>query len=387
MTHTEDIQLVPSFEELLAIQEAEKAANESDADKLKRIFTVMDPEEEKITIDMLDRIDACEVSCLDVFETNQFLFEIDGAPVITLGDIHTIGGIQKGGKTTLMRILISALLGGESFSFIKCMVPDATIVYVDTEMKQIDTQDTAIKALTLAGQPTDKDNERLHMYNFRPLKAEEMKAGIEYLLDKHKPTVMFFDGIVDICSNFNDVEKSQELVADILLKLADKHKCAFICAIHTNKTDRYKNLRGHLGAFLEQKGVTTMQCSMDKQTHIATVATPTHRYKPIEDWHFKIDDNGLPIDAREDYKAYKAMEEEKKKKEKETKQRQTNQEHFRIVADILETLGGNATRKEMEPLFCEKTQKKSTTLKTWITGLLTSDPPMLQDTDGVITIA
>ena len=323
----------------------------------------------------IQRILGCKVDLSMQYQPNQFLFEVQSGQMLTMGDIHTIGGKQKCCKTTLARILMAAVLRGE-WNKVKCLVPDMEVVYLDTEMKPVDTQNTLRQIIRLAG-VDEHAAERLHMYNFRPLTPEDMKLGIRLYLELHRPQLMFLDGVVDICPDFNDVELSQDLVLNFLMKLAGEYNCAIVNMLHTNKTGGYQELRGHLGAFLEQKGVTVIRCVKDDSSNIVTVTMPTIRYAPVEDWHFTFNDDGDPVDAEQQFLQQQAAAAQEAKQRRKAEREQMNQERREIVLDILKGKANTALRKDVQEEFLKRTGKSESLFKSIVKEMLQAEPPML----------
>lgn len=339
----------------------------------------------ELTKEQLYKFHACEVFMDAEYPENKFLFSVDDVPVITAGDIHTIGAKQKGGKTSLVTILIAAILGGQ-WNRVKCLVQDMSVLYVDTEMKQVDTQHLGAKAAAMAGVEVSALNDRIHLVNFRPLTPAEMELGILYFIKKYRPQLVIIDGIVDLCANFNDVEASQELVLNYLMKTAEEYGCAFINILHTNKTDGYTELRGHLGAFFEQKGVTVIKCEKDDGSNIVTVKFPTHRYAPVPEFHFSYDENGVPVNADRQFGELEAKKQQDKESQKAAEQEAVYQKRSQIVVGILKAHGGSMKRKALVDEAMTSIEKGETTVKKLVKKMLEVENPAISETDGIIKL-
>lgn len=338
-----------------------------------------------LTEEQLYKFHACEVSMDAEYPENQFLFSVDDVPVITAGDIHTIGAKQKGGKTSLVTIFAAAILGGQ-WNRVKCLVQDMRVLYVDTEMKKVDTQHLGAKAAAMAGVDVSALNDRIHLVNFRPLTPAEMELGILYFIKKYRPQLVIIDGIVDLCANFNDVEASQELVLNYLMKTAEEYGCAFINILHTNKTDGYTELRGHLGAFFEQKGVTVIKCEKDDGSNIVTVKFPTHRYAPVPEFHFSYDKDGVPVNADVLFQEIEAKKQQTHEQQRAAEKEALYQERSKIVVGILKAHGGSMERKALVAEAMAKIGKAETTVKKLVKQMLEDDNPAISVTDGKIKL-
>lgn len=339
------------------------------------VMTGISPElEVKLTHSVID-MDA-------EYPPNRFAFSLDGVPFLTIGDIHTVGAKQKGGKTSFVTILISSIIAGE-WNRVKCLLEDTTVLYVDTEMKKVDTQQLGKRAAAMAG--VEKMPENIHLVNFRHLAPAEMEVAIRYLIKLYEPKIVIIDGVVDLCANFNNVEASQNLVLNFLMKTAEEHQCAIINVLHTNKTDGYNELRGHLGAFFEQKGVTVVKCEKDDDTNIVTVKFPTHRYAPLSEFHFTYDEQGMPICADSQYEQIEAEKRRSKEEQKEAEKAALYQERAKIITDILTLNGGSLERKALVEEAKQKMEKGKSTVDNLIKRM--KEEEVICEKDSVVSLS
>lgn len=337
-----------------------------------------------ITEEMEEKFLKCIISMEKDYPKNEFLFSVDGVPVITSDDIHTIGAKQKGGKTSLVTILIAAALNGE-WNRVKCLCPGMTILYVDTEMKKIDTQKLGSKAAAMGGVKIERVDEKVHLVNFRPLSPQEMETGIRFFIKMYKPKCVIIDGIVDLCSNFNDVEASQNLVLNFLMKIAEEDKCAIINVLHTNKTDNYTELRGHLGAFFEQKGTTVIKCEKDDNSNIVTVSFPTHRYAPVPDFHFGFDEDGIPVSADVQYSEIEAAKQRSKEEQKAAEKEDTYNKRSKIIISILNENGGSMERKALTKEAMNRLEKGRSTVNALLREMKSKPIPSIEEDNNFIS--
>lgn len=341
---------------------------------VKTVMTGVSPElEEKLMNSVIDMNAE--------YPTNQFVFSLEGVPFISIGDIHTVGAKQKGGKTSLVTIFISALIAGQ-WNRVRCLSEGATVLYVDTEMKKVDTQQLGKRAAAMAGTETLAEN--IHLVNFRPLTPAEMEVGILYFIKMYKPQIVIIDGIVDLCANFNDVEASQNLVLNFLMKTAEEYECAIINVLHTNKTDGYTELRGHLGAFFEQKGSTVIKCEKDDATNIVTVKFPTHRYAPLPEFHFTYDEQGMPICADSQYEQIEAEKRRTKEEQKDANKEAVYQERVKVITDILSQHGGCLERKLLVQEAMKQIKKGRSTVNGIVKRMKTAE--LINEVNSVISL-
>lgn len=340
----------------------------------------------EFTPELILKFHACEILMDKEYPENEFFFSVGGVPVISQGDIHTVGAKQKGGKTSLLDIFVSSTLGGSWGNVVKCLVKDMTVLYIDTEMKQVDTQQFGVKAAKMAGVDVAALNGKVHLVNFRPLTSDEMEQGIRYFIKKYKPMLVIIDGIVDLCSNFNDVEASQDLVLNFLMKIAEEHKCAIISVLHTNKTDGYTELRGHLGAYFEQKGVTTIKCDKNDAFNLVTVSFPTHRYAPVPDFHFSFDANGVPVPADDLYSEIEANKQKSKDEQKEEKRKLEYEVRSQTIMGIVKEHGGSVERKVLKEEAMVKIGKAASTVNDVLKCMLEDPTPLVVQKGKVVML-
>lgn len=318
------------------------------------------------------------------FEEEEFLFSSNGIPFFSTSDVHTIGAKQKAGKTSLVGILLTAVKYGE-WDIVKSLKSDTSALYIDTEMKRGDTHQMYKKIERMGGNREITYKGAIKCANFRPFSSDEMKRGMPMLIEKCKPNLVIIDGIVDFCANFNDVERSQELVLNYLMKLAEKHKCAIVCVLHTNKTDSYTELRGHLGAFLEQKGATVIKCEKD-DNNIVDVTFPTHRYAPVPGFSFTFTNDGIPIAADAQRQAIIAELQRKREEETASKKKSCQEARCKILLDIIREHGGSISRSQLKEEGSQRLEKGERTVNDIIKYMLEEEMPKIQNVNKMITL-
>lgn len=331
------------------------------------------------------KLDQCVVGMNTEYPENKFMLSVDDIPVISQSDVHTIGAKQKAGKTSLIAIMIAAILGG-SWHRVKCLEKGMSVLYIDTEMKMVDTQQLGFKVIEMSGADIDTLTESVHFVNFRPLTPEEMKDGIRYFVSLYKPRLVIIDGIVDLCANFNDVEASQNLVLNFLMKLAEHEQCAIINVLHTNKSDGYTELRGHLGAFFEQKGSTVIKCEKDDKSNIVTVSFPTHRYAPVPEFHFTFNEKGIPVSADAQYQEIEDAKQLSKEEQKAAEKEAIYGERSKVITSIILENGGSMERKALIEAAMARIGKGRSTIKNLITQMKEGNDAPIIENNSVITL-
>ena len=158
---------------------------------------------------------------------------------------------------------MGAALKGEYLG-VKCMIPNAKVLFVDTEQHPRNTRLVYRRVCQIAGINGRERHERINMLHLRLSEdVETTKKAIRLKIMYFRPDVVFIDGIVDCIVDFNDPKESKQYITE-LSKLALEYNCAIMSTLHTNPGDENK-MRGHLGTILAQKASDVIQCVKTKK--------------------------------------------------------------------------------------------------------------------------
>lgn len=196
-------------------------------------------------------------------EPIQYCFEVGGIPIFPKGDIQGIKGQQKNGKTFAEDAFMGAAMKGEYLG-VKCLIPNAKVLFVDTEQHPRNTRLAYRRVCQIAGINGREKHERLNMLHLRLSDdVETTRKAIRLKIHFFRPDIVFIDGIVDCIVDFNDPKESKQYLTE-LAKIALEYNCAICCTLHTNPGDENK-MRGHLGTMLAQKASDVIQCVKTKK--------------------------------------------------------------------------------------------------------------------------
>lgn len=213
-------------------------------------------------------------------------------PLLYRRGIHISSGKQKAGKTFYNSILVSALLNESGFFNLVPTRNNFKVLFADTEQDMSDTQEVIRRIHRINNWPLDKNVSTLTGSNLRELSAAERIQIIEESVEAIRPDVLFIDGIVDLCLDFNDLAEGHA-VTTMLMKWAVKYDMAIVTALHVNKGD--DNLRGHLGTFLSQKGENVIRITKeDDGNPYMSCKVADSRHAPIDEFYFRIEE-GIPV--------------------------------------------------------------------------------------------
>jgi len=214
-----------------------------------------------------------------------------GIPFLYRRGVHIVSGKQKVGKTFLNTMLMASILNPCGFGGFEPSKTGLKILFADTEQDHADTQAVMARVHRLNEWSTDTNCERFVGLNLREYSVEDRIRLIEQSLKDVRPDVLIVDGVVDLCLDFNSLEESHKLTT-MLMQWASRCNCAIITALHVNKGN--DELRGHLGAFLSQKGENVVKVSKESDgLNYMSCKVIESRHRPINDFAFRIVE-GMP---------------------------------------------------------------------------------------------
>ncbi len=232
-----------------------------------------------------------EVRIGDESPIPEYTFMSRGNGSSPLGDIIAIKAKSKNGKTFLASILASVILGSKFSTMEPSMGENSKIMFFDTEQNRANTQAVLERIHILCGWEEEHYN-RIRAYSLREMPIFERMNYIAKKAKDFMPTAIFIDGLADLTIDFNDIEQSQDLILRVS-QLSSSLHCAIFFIIHTNKNKSDNNMKGHLGTLATQKCSDVFYIEKN-ECDIFSVTETDCRNVPIEDFAFKIDEDGIP---------------------------------------------------------------------------------------------
>ena len=220
-----------------------------------------------------------------------FTLACDGVPFAPLGGIHALTGQAGHGKTMTFTQFIVAILKGRYGNLtyeLKDKIPKPSVLYIDTEMEEGNTQLVNLRVYSLMSWTFGEKHDEFQILMLRDTeKAEDRWRATLKALDMFKPTVCFIDGLLDVVRDFNDNSSCQELIYKCM-KAASHYKISLWCLVHENPGST--KMVGHLGSMLERK-VTDSFCTVKERNDKTgeakfTVKQKKARGEDIRDWQF-----------------------------------------------------------------------------------------------------
>lgn len=198
------------------------------------------------------------------------IIEINNVGVLHTGELLTISGESKAGKSALVSAMISKVLNANSdgFNIIKTERTEFPILHFDTEQPVHRHQDnlkySIMKRAGLSSLP-----EQFMSYNLRRLSVVERKLMVSELIESARLVfggvfMVVLDGIADFILDTNSNTESASIVT-WALEMSTEYNCGVVSIIHLNPSaDGYVKQRGHLGSELQRKTDSMLVVKMDQ---------------------------------------------------------------------------------------------------------------------------
>ena len=305
---------------------------------------------------------------------------VDDVGILTKRDIHGIKAKQKQGKTTVLKVILAALLLGVMFRLKSCL-KDPKIFWLDTEQQPTDVKQILKDVSQMTNLPDCYIDEHVHLY---PLRSRTYKTLLRELMvnvNKHRPDVVFIDGVVEFVQSFNDESMSHDLIKS-LKNLANDCNCSIINVLHENKSSDDENMRGHLGTMLSHAAATVIQC-VKSNRGVITAQNSEARHAPMPSWSVMYDSAGNIVDADEQRRIEEQLRSQNRQERAQAKKEARELERMSIAAQIVRDNGGKITREELKNQLMTKLDLGDSTVQDIIKYSLRR---MLKHIDGMICL-
>jgi hypothetical protein len=259
----------------------------SAADELKALLDEVDDQHKFSIHDELEEIDFC------LYYVDPVTGEETG--LSAMGMFGLMVGLQKSAKTTLLISFVVAALTGKTFLHFRFDLKGKNIIWLDCEQPKYWFQVLCKRIYKLSG--LKDDSPRFQAYSLRRYsKAQRATLTAALLLREDNLGLGVIDGLVDICQDFNDVQKS-ELTIDQVLEWSDRSNALLMGVIHLTKGMGY--IKGHLGTIAQNKCDFALETKKEDEPGCFQVFHREARGKQVEGFRFYRDENGDPITQEE----------------------------------------------------------------------------------------
>lgn len=284
--------------------------------------------------------DKCLITTQKEYPAKEFLLEVKGVKTLTRGDLHMVQAQAKNGKTTLVTIMVAAILAGQWGPVAYALEREAKVIIFDTEQFECDTF-RQYQMMMRYGNMPEECLDRLQVYNLRGMSYEERRRFVVQTLEREKPVLAVIDGIRDLVLDINDPVSCPQFV-DEMMQMASKVYCSIIGVLHNNPNEG--KARGWLGTeWINKCGYSY---EPQKSGNVVTVKNTVFRGAPVPDWQFTFDCDGTPI-FDERYISYvRDKEAQQKQREAEEAKAAKEKEHLDIVMTELKANNGLLSRAD-----------------------------------------
>lgn len=228
------------------------------------------------------------------YEQNTWCFELDGTPLIRIGELSVVSGKFGTGKSQLISMLIAAALCGQ-YGTLKCLMPQTPIcLLIDTEQGLADVVAEKSRILEIAGLDTNKPTPYFHILRLRSIDdVNEIWKFVLQAVKQLQPDIIVIDGLLDTVEDFNNIGESAE-VTRRCMKIAEIMQCAVIGVLHQNPNS--EKATGHLGSVALRKATDFLSVSREGKGTDAVYSVSSQKargHAMIDKWHFRITNTGL----------------------------------------------------------------------------------------------
>lgn len=309
------------------------------------------------------------------------VFNVCGIGCMPLGDLSAVKAKPKMGKTTALKKIVATVLKGE-LGQLSSNLKDPIIMWVDTEQKTADAKRIIQDVKKMTGLSNSHIDKHLFVFSLRKTECkdmlDELKVGIKY----YSPDVVIIDGIAEFVDSVNDEVKAKDLICQLMV-CSEYHHCAIICVLHENR-DGNHDMKGHLGAQLNQKAAVVVECKRTRDT--ITVCCTDSRHRSTPEWSIRYDenDNIVDVDVNSSPLLKNARPSDRlNKKQLADAQKKKDRTDFCLAA--IEEKGGSITRKELTKMLEEEKGMGRTNATNFLSTLINVDK-ILCESNGIISI-
>lgn len=257
---------------------------------IEQIKTAFPPDKDKLQTKPFKLSEAAAASKLDYLNSKPPepypLMEVNGQMVLSAGNILTVIGKAKAGKSSGLTLLIAQVI-------LSC-APGQKIYWIDTEQSAYHVYKIVERIMSIAGLTKDALSEFFEVYALRPYSVPERQQIVKKLSESFKENdLVIVDGARDLLSDINNPGEAND-VLNLFMKITDEYKVGLITVLHQNKNDQ--NARGHLGSELTNKSETVLEILQSNQNEEIVLIEPKEcRNKPFQKLAFRWDANGVPV--------------------------------------------------------------------------------------------
>ena len=188
-----------------------------------------------------------------------FEFNLNGVPCFPRCDVSVLTGQQKTGKTFITSMLMACCINRQVLGFERVDEEPLKVMWIDTEQSLATTKRILKERVGKMIGDTEFPDDHFFVFNMRRRTPKERREQLELAIETYKPDICIIDGIADMVDDINSGTDSTDIM-QLLLSMAQEHKCNITANIHLNRTGDKLNLRGWLGTLMLQKSYEVFNC-------------------------------------------------------------------------------------------------------------------------------
>jgi hypothetical protein len=223
------------------------------ADAVEDGFDVMQLFEQAKPLTLFDKLQDRKFDPANLTPEKDPLLLLNGIPVLYAGNLLTLVGQDKSGKSHVEAAIAKAITEPNSRHLGFTCESFGRIAYIDCEQDRSDFESLLIRA--------GCDANKVAGYHLTGLTANNVKAALIAIMEgEPNLSAVLIDGFADLLLDVNDSEQANQLVAE-LMDAASSYNVAIIGVLHLNPGSDEKS-RGHLGSQLGRKSQTVLQIKL-----------------------------------------------------------------------------------------------------------------------------
>lgn len=265
-------------------------------------------------IKMQETIDSCIITPDMDIEPQEYLFRMFGKECFPRGELVSIQGKMKSGKTFFCSILMALCMRKELMGLIRNRESRLRLLWIDTEQSRMSTHKILRNRLRRMVGEAQLPMAQTNVLNLRKLGWRERLPLVEVAVKRFKPDLVVFDGVRDCVDDINDYSLATDVVTRLTQLASGSTRvegdteageewpaCCIVGVLHENKAEEDKSLRGAIGSELANKCWEAFEVMKDFDTEVFTVEQVFTREITIKNkFCFLVDNTGMPLEYSDD---------------------------------------------------------------------------------------
>ena len=146
----------------------------------------------------------------------EFLFKIFGIPCFPRGDLTTVTGPAKSGKTFFLSMLMACAVRRQVLALERIRQEPLRVMWYDTEQSRYTTKRILVDRIgaLLAGEGDTEafPDEQYYAFNMRDKMPKERVDYLSLAIETYRPDICIIDGIADMLEDINSGPDSVRLM-------------------------------------------------------------------------------------------------------------------------------------------------------------------------------